>query len=76
MEQIYSKKELDNLDKLAELERRILSAGRTEADLSRGATTINQKFQEFVWFWYSNFRIFRKGSVYNEQTSLISMFSD
>ena len=74
LEQIYSKKELDNLDKLAELERRILSAGRTEADLSRGATTINQKFQELFGFGIQTLESSSRAAFITNKQAPISMF--
>jgi hypothetical protein len=74
LEQIYSKKELENIEKLAELERRILSTGRIQADLSRGATTINQKFQDLFGFGIQTLESSTRAAFVTNKQSPINMF--
>ena len=50
LDQIYSKKELENIEKLAELERRILSTGRIQADLESGLRSLDDTFRNLFGF--------------------------
>ncbi len=74
LEQIYSKKELENIDKLAELERRILSTGRIQADLDSGLTSLDQTFKNLFGFGLQTLESSTRAAFVTNKMSPINMF--
>ena len=74
LEQIYSKKELENIEKLAELERRILSTGRIQADLESGLTSLDQTFRNLFGFGLQTLESSTRAAFVTNKMSPINMF--
>ena len=74
LEQIYSKKELENIEKLAELERRILSTGRIQADLESGLRSLDDTFKNLFGFGLQTLESSTRAAFVTNKMSPINMF--
>jgi len=74
LDQIYSKKELENIEKLAELERRILSTGRIQADLESGLRSLDDTFRNLFGFGLQTLESSTRAAFVTNKMSPINMF--
>jgi hypothetical protein len=65
---------LENIDKLAELERRILSTGRVQADLDSGLTSLDQTFKNLFGFGLQTLESSTRAAFVTNKMSPINMF--